>query len=337
MNVRAIETVQALEAVIGATPPQMHLKVIDHLDAGALKWIASSPLAILCSGRPATVEVTLAGGGPGFAGGTSDRLRIPLSALDRHEVVRVGDRLGSLFLIPGIGETLRVNGHVISVEADSAFICVEEVYGHCAKALIRSEFWNVAGNVAAPLDPIEFVAASRLLALATVSAQGLADVSPKGDPAGSMAWLDHGALWFADRPGNRRVDSFRNILERPDAAVALFVPGSAKVGITTGRAALITDDALRQRFEVKGKVPKLVTRVETDGILLYESEALKRAQLWPVRSPTDIDPARLFLDHVRLNRDGGVGAAISRSILNLPGATELVRKGLTKDYRDRLY
>lgn len=332
-----IDTVEALETVNGATPPQMHLKVIDHLDTGALRWIGCSPLAIICSGGPATVEIALAGGEPGFADGTREALRIPLAAFDQREAVAVGRRFGSLFLIPGIGETLRVNGHVASIEDEVACIAVEEVYGHCAKALIRSEFWAAPGNVPAPHDRADFVAASRFLALATTSAGGAADVSPKGDPAGCMARLDDGALWFADRPGNRRVDSFRNILERSDVAIALFVPGSTMVAIARGRAVLTTDDAARERFEVKGKVPKLVTCVKTDAFELYESGALIRAQIWPARPSPDIDPAKLFLDHVRLNRDGGVGAAISRSILNLPGATNLVRKGLAKDYRDRLY
>jgi uncharacterized protein len=57
----------AVEAVIGKTPPQMGLKVIDHRDAGALRWIATSPLAFLGFGTGGGMLAELAGGAPGFA------------------------------------------------------------------------------------------------------------------------------------------------------------------------------------------------------------------------------------------------------------------------------
>jgi predicted pyridoxine 5'-phosphate oxidase superfamily flavin-nucleotide-binding protein len=332
-----IDTVEALERVNGATPPQMHLKVIDHLDGGALRWLAHSPLAIVGIGGAQGMSISLAGGAPGFAGGTAKRLAVPLAACDAPESIAIGARFGSLFLIPGIGETLRINGVVRTMDTGEAGIVVEEVYGHCAKALIRSEFWKPGNGIAAPAGTAEFVAASRFLALATGNAQGQADVSPKGDPAGRMAWLDEQRLWFADRPGNRRVDSFRNIIERDQVAITLFVPGSNIVARMAGRAMLTTDEAIRQRFEVQGKLPRLAVGIELRGIELGESRALARARLWPVRSTPDIDPARLFLDHVRANRDGGAAAAVSRSLLRIPGVEGLFRKGLAKDYRDNLY
>ena len=48
-----------------------------------------------------------------------------------------------------------------------------------------------------------------LMTLATIDAAGHADLSPKGDPAGSMAHIDGDRFWFADRPGNRRAYSLR--------------------------------------------------------------------------------------------------------------------------------
>lgn len=260
-----ITPVEQLEASNGATPPQMNLKVIDHLDAGALRWLGASPLAIICAGEADAVCVTLAGGSPGFAGGDAAVLHLPLDSLDDPGKLSPGGRFGGLFLIPGIGETLRVNGAVVAAEAGVARVSVEEVYGHCAKALIRSELWQEAEEIATPADPAAFVAASRFLALATVNAQGQADVSPKGNPAGRMASLDGGGLWFADRPGNRRVDSFRNIVERPEVAIALLIPGCSTVAIVKGRAILTTDEVIRRRLEVQGKLPKLVTRVVGEG------------------------------------------------------------------------
>lgn len=57
-------------------------------------------------------------------------LRMPLAAFGRPERVNAGSRFGSLFRIPGIGETLRINGLVASVDMDEAVIEVEEIYGH---------------------------------------------------------------------------------------------------------------------------------------------------------------------------------------------------------------
>jgi predicted pyridoxine 5'-phosphate oxidase superfamily flavin-nucleotide-binding protein len=332
----AIDTIAALEAVIGKTPPPMHLKVIDHLDAGALRWVAQSPLAFIGFGADAGIGLTLAGGVPGFATADAHTLRLPVAALDHPDLARPGSPFGSLFLLPGIGETLRVNGRVAGIEADHIRFAVEECYGHCAKALIRSELW-AAQPIPAPDDPATFVAACRFVALATISAEGRADFSPKGDPAGCMARLDGDVLWFADRPGNRRVDSFRNIVEQPDVALALLIPGASRIALVRGRAQLTTDQSAREYFTVRDKTPLLAIRVEIETIALHDSPALARADLWPLHAVSDIDPAKLFVEHIKLNKVGGVGAALARASLSVPGMTGLLKKGLEKDYKDNLY
>lgn len=331
-----IDTIAALEGVVGKTPPPMRLKVIDHLDAGALRWIGQSPLMFAGFGADGSIGVTLAGGAPGFAAGDAREMNLPLAFVDDPALARPGAAFGALFLLPGIGETLRVNGRVTDIEADHVRIAVEECFGHCAKALIRSELW-AAQPAQAPDDPAGLVSASRFMALATIGAQGHADLSPKGDPAGCMACLDGDVLWFADRPGNRRVDSFRNIVEHPDVALALLVPGARRIAVVRGRARLTTDEAARARFAVKDKTPLLAIRVEIEALALHESAALARANLWPVDEQSDIDPAKLFVEHIKLNRAGGVGAALARASLSVPGVTGLLKKGLDKDYRDNLY
>src|SRR3546814_6062550 len=152
-----------------------------------------------------------------------------------------------------------------------------EGYGHCAKALIRSDLVAAEPIVAVPEDAAAFVAASRFLALATVGANGAADLSPKGDPAGLLARLDGDSLWFADRPGNRRVDSFRNIIGQRRVALALLVPGSDQVAIVQGQAQITADEAARERFAVQGKTPLLAVRVDARAVELRHSPALARA------------------------------------------------------------
>lgn len=329
-----LDSLAALEGVIGKTPPAVHLKVIDHLDPTALHWLATSPLMFAGFGDGASIRATMAGGVPGFARGEPAVLRLPLELFDDASLVRPGLGFGSLFLAPGIGETLRVNGRVAAVGDGKAVIRVEECYVHCAKALIRSGFWG-AERVFADADLPAFVGASRFMALATIDPHGGADLSPKGDPVGLMARLEEGALWFADRPGNRRVDSFRNIVAQPEIAALLLVPGSYQVAVVTGRVQLTTADRARAGFTVQGKTPLLVTRVDEPRVELRRSAALERAGLWPVGVKAEgINPARMFAEHLKLNRDKGLSARIASTVVSIPG---LMQKGLDKDYKSNLY
>ena len=171
-----IREVAALEACIGKTPGPMHLKVIDHLDEGAMRWIASSPLFFAGFGDRNSdqgIAVTLGGGEPGFVRVVdATRLRVPLASLDEPLLARVGMGFGALFLAHGIGETLRLNGRVATANGDEIEIAIEECYLHCAKALIRSQFWESPLCADVPVKASGFLAASRLLALATMDLQG---------------------------------------------------------------------------------------------------------------------------------------------------------------------
>ena len=337
MTATVIDSITALEGVVGKTPPPMHLKVIDHLDAGALHWLTASPLMFAGFRHASGMRITLGGGTRGFASGNAHELHIPTALLDDPGGIKSGAAFGSLFLIPGIGETLRINGKVASTDANATRIAVEECYGHCAKALIRSELWEALPMANVPKDPDVFITASRFMALATMGTEGSADLSPKGDPAGYMARLEGDTLWFADRPGNRRVDSFRNIIGQSGVALALLIPGVNGVAVVQGNAEITSDEEVKARFAVKGKTPLLAIRVRTESLELCASPALEQANLWPTSEKPDIDPAKLFVEHIKLNKIAGIGAALARTGLSLPGVTGLLKKGLEKDYKNNLY
>lgn len=330
-----IDNIVTLESVIGKTPAAVSLKVIDHIDATARRWLAASPLMFAGLGGSAGLGVTLAGGDAGFAKADTTILSIPCAAIDDRDLLVPGAAFGSLFLVPGIGETLRINGTVAEADGAVARIAVSECYVHCAKALIRSDFWQAVPGAPAHSDPAGFVADSRFIALATVDGCGAADLSPKGDPAGLMARLEDDRLWFADRPGNRRADSFCNIIVQPRIAAALLVPGSSQVALVRGQARLTTDETARATFAVRDKAPLLATCVEDLRIELHPSAALERARLWPAATaPADIRPAKMFAEHVKLNRNKGIGARVAGAIVSVPG---MMQKALEKDYKDNLY
>ena len=195
-----IETTVDLEACLGTAGLPVKMKVIDHIDHGAAAWIAASPLAFIAFARAAGPVATLAGGAAGVAIAKSKTtLSLPLTALDDAPGA-VGEGAATLFLIPGIGETLRINGRISAVTETAVEIAVDECFVHCAKALIRSDFWAAAPRTA-PGDARTFLEAASFLALATSDAAGGADMSPKGDPAGGLIRLQNGVAALAGAIG----------------------------------------------------------------------------------------------------------------------------------------
>src|SRR5437868_2167044 len=61
-----------------------------------------------------------------------------------------------------------------------------------------------------------FIGAAPFVLVASSDAAGHMDISPKGDPAGFVQVLDDSTLAIPDRPGNRRADTFRNVLQRAE-------------------------------------------------------------------------------------------------------------------------
>jgi predicted pyridoxine 5'-phosphate oxidase superfamily flavin-nucleotide-binding protein len=329
-----ISTIGELEAVVGAAPLPVKMKIIDHLDAAAAEWIAASPLAFIAIGNSIAPRVCAAGGPRGFASVRGKQtLVIPLSALDDPSTPEVGRGAGVLFLIPGLGETLRANGRISATTNSSLEIAIEECFVHCAKALIRSDFWN-ASAAPAPPDPAAFVNSTRFLALATMDHEGRIDISPKGDPAGLLIRLDGERATLAERPGNRLAFGYRNIIGQPNIAALAIIPGATSLAVIEGRAHLSSNEAKRKAFEVDGKTPILATVIEGVRPHLRESAALQRAALWTgQQQDPGIDPAATFVAHVKLNKESGVQATMLRLAVN----RGLVASGLKANYKAELY
>jgi len=335
-----IRDIPSLEACLGAPSPTVLMKVIDHIDPGAERWLAASPVGFVACARDGGIQVTTVGGAAGFATAPdAHTLRVPLAAFDDPAIVQVGDGFGSLFLVPGIGETLRVNGVVTELDGESLLVAVEECYIHCAKALIRSGFWQAtaldSALNSAPEDAVAFLGETRFMALATLDENGRADVSPKGDPAGGLLRFVDGVAHYAERPGNRRADSYRNMIANPAMAAIALIPGSAAVVRVTGQATICSDAALRDHFVVQGKSPLLVTAIADLVAEPHTSLALTNANLWPTGdAPAGISPAKILIEHVNRNKTKGVKATLVRTSLAIPGAVE---KALASDYKSNLY
>jgi uncharacterized protein len=147
-----------------------------------------------------------------------------------------------------------------------------------------------------PLDR-DWLAASPFCVLATTSSAGT-DASPKGDPAGRLVHvLDDTTIALAERPGNRRVDGYRNILENPRVGVLFLIPGRGDTLRINGRATIVRDAPFFDEMDVRGTRPLLAIVVEIDEIFHHCSKAFLRSDLWNAesRDPEGLVPRRAVI------------------------------------------
>jgi PPOX class probable FMN-dependent enzyme len=131
-----------------------------------------------------------------------------------------------------------------------------------------------------------FIARSPFMLLATSNGAGRCDVSPKGDAPGFVRVLDDRHLVIPDRPGNKRLDGMRNLLQNPHVGMIFLVPGREETLRVNGRAWIVRDDELLASLAVQGKPPVLVLAVEVEECYFHCPKAFRRAQLWePERWP----------------------------------------------------
>lgn len=159
----------ALRTVYPQVSKPVRDKAIDYLDDFALRFIALSPLFCVGSSRPDSLaDVSPRGGEPGFVHALGPKqLAFPdrpgNNRFDTLTNVMHAPAVGLLFFIPGIDETLRINGtatvsvhdhlmnrFVVDSKRPRSVIVVDvvEVYLHCSKALKRSDLWNPDKRVA---------------------------------------------------------------------------------------------------------------------------------------------------------------------------------------------
>lgn len=134
-----------------------------------------------------------------------------------------------------------------------------------------------------------WIARCPLIVIASANAAGVMDVSPKGDPAGFVRVLDAKTLAIPDRLGNRRADTFLNILENPQIALLFIVPRRNEVVRVSGTAVVVKDRELREEMAVQGKVPDLATIVRVEEAMFHCGKAMLRSQMWQPEKWRSID------------------------------------------------
>jgi uncharacterized protein len=152
----------ALNALYGQSSPGAIAKEIDYIHPHYRAMIEASPFMVLATSGPQGLDASPRGDPPGFVHVLDDKtLLIPdrrgNNRIDSLRNIIRDNRVALLFLIPGVGETLRVNGRaVISVAPELTgrfplggslprsviIVTAERVYFQCPKAIVRSELWN---------------------------------------------------------------------------------------------------------------------------------------------------------------------------------------------------
>lgn len=147
-------TVADIDAIIGTPPRMVLLKATDTLDQGCRTVLAAAPVAALGirdpTGSPHTV---LVGGTAGFARAES-RTRLSLPMPDGAPNPAPGTGASMVFLIPGLGETFRLNGTAAEVRDGRLAIDMAEAYLHCARCVLRSKLWTALPDPAATVPTI---------------------------------------------------------------------------------------------------------------------------------------------------------------------------------------
>jgi hypothetical protein len=150
----------------------------------------------------------------------------------------------------------------------------------------------------------DFIAHSPFLVLATASADGVADASPKGGPPGFVSVLDDHRLAVPDMSGNNRLDSMRNIVSGGRVALLFFVPGTDETMRVNGTASISTDPSVLASCSVAGMAANVAVVVTVSTAFIHCAKALRRSSLWdPAGWPSTDDmatPACMLKDHIGL-------------------------------------
>ena len=168
-----------------------------------------------------------------------------------------------------------MNDHLITTEQQ-----LEALYGAKNPNSIIKELDRISAGYRKLIEAAPFVA------VATSGPEGL-DCSPTGDAAGFVRILDDKTLAIPDRPGNNRIDGFRNIVRDPRIALLFLIPGVGETLRVNGRAEISIEPTLMQSFAVNGKLPRCVMIVHIESVYFHCSKAIVRSRLWDEASKVD--------------------------------------------------
>ena len=183
-------------------------------------------------------------------------------------------------------------------EQISTTSALESIIGTPSGVAIRKELTALDEHMR------RFIQHSPFLIISTSSADGRCDASPRGDPPGSIYVVDDRTLLIPDRPGNRRADSLRNIVETGNIGLLFLIPGVGETLRVNGKAAIIRDAQWLTTLSTKGKQPTIAIAVSVEQCFLQCAKALLRSKLWDHRERPSMQSlpcaAEMLAHHVQM-------------------------------------
>lgn len=151
------------------------------------------------------------------------------------------------------------------------------------RAIVGHPIEMVVKKVKSSLQAVhtDWLAASPMIFLATSDTDGRVDVSPKGDPAGKVVHVvDAHTIAIPERPGNKRVDGYLNILANPHVGTISLIPGRGDTLRINGSARIVDDGDYFDELAVRGRRPILAVEVDVEEVFFHCSKAFLRSELW---------------------------------------------------------
>ena len=178
-----ITTVEELTSIYGLPGETSLVKEVDRMTPQYRAFVEASPFVVLATVGPEGLDCSPRGDAPGFVRVANETTLLMPDRRGNNRVDSLRNivrdpRVALLFLVPGVGTTLRVNGRAhLTTDSDvlASFVTegklprsvividVEAVYFQCARALVRSDLWNPQRHV----DPDRLPSAGQILAAMT--------------------------------------------------------------------------------------------------------------------------------------------------------------------------
>ncbi|WP_331767014.1 MSMEG_1061 family FMN-dependent PPOX-type flavoprotein [Embleya sp. NBC_00896] len=150
----------------------------------------------------------------------------------------------------------------------------------------------------------ELIGCASLVFVSSADAEGRADVTPRGGPAGFVAVLDERTLVIPDATGNKRLDTLHNVLATGRVGLLFVIPGRTTTLRVNGRACISARPELLEQLTAVGKPPVSALVVQIEEVYPHCPKALLRSSAWKPEGwlPADAQPesAEVTLAQLRM-------------------------------------
>ncbi len=174
---------------------------------------------------------------------------------------------------------------------------LRETLGYPSEIVTRKTINHIDDNCRS------FIEKSPFITIATSDLEGNMDVSPKGDPAGFVKFLDEKTLAIPERPGNAKADTLTNIIKNPYIGLIFLMPGVRETLRINGEAKIVQDKWVLEQMTVDGKTPSFAIIVTVKEAFMHCAKCIIRSKLWQIDTAKQASVpslAKVLVEHGKL-------------------------------------